>query len=58
VPAAGASQLRQEDPGAGLTKTAGCKQDRSGARGGRSVNAPPDEPKAKAGGLALHQASY
>ena len=34
VPAAGALPLRQKDHGAGLTKTAGCKQDRSGARDG------------------------
>ncbi len=51
VPAAGASPLRQEDHGAGPTKTAGCKQDRSGARGGRCVNVVPDEPEVKAGTL-------
>ncbi len=33
VPAAGARSAR--DHGAGPTKTAGCKQDMSGARGGR-----------------------
>ncbi len=32
VPAAGARSAR--DHGAGLTKTAGCKQDKSGARDG------------------------
>jgi len=51
VPAAGASPLRQEDHGAGPTKTAGCKQDNSGARGGRGVNVVPDEPEVKAGTL-------
>ncbi len=33
------------------TKTAGCKQDKSGARGGRYVSTPPDKPEAKDAGL-------
>ncbi len=50
VPAAGARSAR--DHGAGPTKTAGCKQDMSGARGGRRVSTLPDKLRARTAACA------